>query len=151
VTAIDLSDAAIRKCRREHGHLDIRFLAGKIGQLSGELAGPFDVVYSRFVLHAMPLEEEIEVLQTVFGHLRPGGLLHIECRSINDPMAREGEVISPTERIHGHYRRFIVMEGLEARLHHAGFEILESIESNGLAVFGDQDPVVIRIAARRPA
>ena len=66
-----------------------------------------------------------------------------------DPMARMGEVISPTERIHGHYRRFIDVDDLSARVESYGFSILDSVESAGLAVHGDEDPVVIRLTARK--
>ena len=93
---------------------------------------------------------EIGTLQAAFSALRPGGEILIECRSINDPLARQGEVIGPTERIHGHYRQFIIMENIRARLETAGFEVLSTIEGNGLAVFGDDDPVVIRVRARKP-
>jgi len=82
------------------------------------------------------------------GVLRPGALLAIECRSINDPLARQGEVLSPTERIAGHYRRFIVADELRDRLQDEGFEIVEMVESAGLAVHGDEDPVVVRVYAR---
>jgi hypothetical protein len=75
----------------------------------------------------------------------------IEARSINDPMALLGEVISPTERIHGHYRRFIVASELNDQLSSAGFVVEDSVESKGLAVFGDEDPVVLRVTARRSA
>lgn len=150
VTALDLSEAAIEKCEQEHGHMGIEFIVGKLGDLTHCLGSRFDSVYARFVLHAMSLEEEIETLRAAFSALRPGGRFHIECRSINDPLSRQGDVISPTERIHGHYRRFVIHDELVARLEASGFEILNSLESDGLAVFGDDDPVVIRASARRP-
>ena len=81
--------------------------------------------------------------------LSPGGIFCIECRSINDPLARTGDVLSPDERIAGHYRRFIVLPELLEKLQQQGFQILEQVESNGLAVFGDEDPVVIRVLAAR--
>ena len=93
----------------------------------------------------------MKLLEAAHALLGQGGELHVECRSINDPMARKGEVISPTERIHGHYRRFLVMDELVARLADAGFVVESSLESNGLAVFGDEDPVVIRILAKKHA
>ena len=151
VTAIDFAEAAIEKCRREHAGSGVDFLAGRLDDLAPILPRGFDVVYSRFVLHAMPLDEEVRLLEAAHALLGPGGGLHVECRSINDPMARKGEVISPTERIHGHYRRFLVMDELVGRLADAGFVVESSLESNGLAVFGDEDPVVIRILARKPA
>jgi bifunctional enzyme CysN/CysC len=66
-------------------------------------------------------------------------------------MARLGEVISPTERIHGHYRRFIVKDDLLERLRSRGFVIESEVESNGLATHGNDDPVVIRIVGRKEA
>jgi hypothetical protein len=95
----------------------------------------------------MPLDEEIETLQSSYEFLKKGGSIYIECRSINDPLARSGEIISPTERIGGHYRRFIIIDELIDRLTKYGYGIVDKIESNGLAVFGEEDPVVIRITA----
>lgn len=112
-------------------------------------ATPFDLVYCRFVLHAMPLAEEIAALGAAWRVLRPGGRIVIECRTINDPLARLGEVLSPTERIHGHYRRFIVPDELADRLKYAGFRVRSSIEGRGFARFGGEDPVVLRIVGER--
>jgi hypothetical protein len=114
--------------------------------LGGEL---FDVVYSRFCLHAMTEMEEIDTFRAAYQRLKPGGELHIECRSINDPLARKGEVISPTERIFGHYRRFVVLDEVQARLRQTGFRITKSVEAANLAVLGDENPVVIRIKATK--
>ena len=96
VTALDLSEAAVEFCREQHADKGIRFEAGGLPAVTGRLESGFDVVYSRFVLHAMPLEEEIATLNSAAAILKPGGRLFVECRSINDPMARLGEVISPT-------------------------------------------------------
>ena len=149
VVALDASEAAIELARTAHGQTDIDFHHGPLPAVAPNLAPGFDAIYSRFVLHAMPLREEEELLDAAYGLLRAGGQLHIECRSINDPMARQGEVISPTERIHGHYRRFIVKDELLDRLTSRGFTIQSAVESNGLARHGDDDPIVIRIVASK--
>jgi hypothetical protein len=62
---------------------------------------------------------------------------------------RKGELLSKTERVDGHYRRFIILDELLDRLQSFGFEIIEAVESNGLAVYGDDDPVVIRVCAKK--
>ena len=93
--------------------------------------------------------EEIQTLRSVSTLLRPGGRFYLECRSINDPLSREGEVISPTERIAGHYRRFIVLDELRDRLTNAGLEIEYEIEADNLAIHKAENPVVIRIIARK--
>jgi 2-polyprenyl-3-methyl-5-hydroxy-6-metoxy-1,4-benzoquinol methylase len=149
VTALDLSDGAITACRSTHRELPISFLHGALPDLCARFVGGFDVVYSRFVIHAMPLPEEIDLLRAAARALKPDGVFFIECRSIHDPMARLGKVISPTERLHGHYRRFLVLDELVERLVNAGFRIVEKVESAGLAVHGAEDPVVIRIKAQR--
>lgn len=149
VVALDASEAAVELARSAHGPTDIDFRHGPLPSVAPVLDTGFDAIYSRFVLHAMPLREEEELLDAAYDLLRPGGRLYVECRSINDPMARLGEVISPTERIHGHYRRFIVKDELVERLASRGLEVESVVESNGLATHGSDDPVVIRVVARK--
>lgn len=149
VVALDASEAAVKLASTAHADTGIDFRHGPLPAVAPQLQGGFDAIYSRFVLHAMPLREEEELLDSASSLLREGGRLYVECRSINDPMARLGEVISPTERIHGHYRRFIVKDELLQRLSARGLSIESEVESNGLAVHGDDDPVVIRVVGRK--
>ena len=109
----------------------------------------FDAIYCRFVLHAMPLSEEIATLHHCSQLMKPGARLYIECRSINDPLARKGEILSKTERIDGHYRRFIVLDELKERLSQASFKVVHAVESDGLSAHGNDNPVVIRLTAER--
>lgn len=149
VTAIDASDAAIALCNSRLADTGIRFLAGTLPAVQHRLGRPADVVYSRFVIHAMPEDEERAMLSAAAVCLKKGGRLFVECRSINDPMASRGEIISPTERIHGHYRRFIVLDQFRERLRAAGFHVTSEIESDGLAILGAENPVVIRVTAEK--
>lgn len=149
VTSMDRSEAAIEACKNINHQEEIDFLAGTIDQCEDELNGNFDVIYSRFVIHAMPLEEEIGLLKSSFNLLKDGGSLYIECRSIKDKLAREGDFLSHTERVSGHYRRFIILEDFLQRLETAGFTIENSIESDGLAKLGNNDPIVIRVQAKK--
>ena len=148
VLAIDPSSAAIARGRQDHP--GVEFLVGTLPELAADFDRRFDAVYSRFSLHAMTAPEELATIAAAHRLLRPGGSFYIECRSINDPLARQGEVLSPTERIHGHYRRFIVREDLHARLESAGFSIAGSVESADVAVLGEDNPVVIRVTAVKP-
>jgi adenylylsulfate kinase-like enzyme/SAM-dependent methyltransferase len=149
VVAIDASSAAIEICHKLHGTEGAHFAVGKLGDGHVAVGDSFDVAYSRFVLHAMTQAEEEATLLEAYRKLRPGGTLYLECRSINDPLARQGEVISPTERIHGHYRRFIILEEIVQRLEATGFNIDQALEDTGLALYQDEDPVVIRIRASK--
>lgn len=148
VTAIDRSSSAITLCKETHPGSGARFQAGSIDDVISDDES-FKVVYSRFVLHAMTLDEEERFLADAARALEPDGLLLIECRSINDPLARKGEVLSATERIHGHYRRFIIADELSERVSSLGLRVESMVESNGLAKFPGDDPVVVRLVARK--
>lgn len=148
ITAIDLSSAAIEYCKSIHAHGSLRFTRARADDLANEWREEFTSIYSRFCIHAMTRQEESAFLQAASTLLRPNGRIFIECRSINDALARQGEVISPTERIFGHYRRFIVMDELKQSLENEGFQVVDAVESRGLAVFGDEDPICIRVSAQ---
>ena len=147
VVAIDRSDSAIVQCRSSFSELNIRFECGLISDISNLCN--IDVVYSRFVIHAMPLQEELDLIDEVHRVLKKGGLFFIECRSINDDMFRDGEILSPTERINGHYRRFIILDELVERLENVGLKVTYQIEDRGLAIHRSEDPVVIRVIAEK--
>ncbi len=149
VVALDKSEIAIEHCKRDHQINSLQFLCCETHEVENDHEERFDYIYSRFSLHAMTEIEEVNALESAFGLLNHAGHFYIECRSINDSLARKGEVLSPTERIDGHYRRFIDLIILEERLQGIGFEIIESKESRGFAVFKDEDPVVIRITAKK--
>ena len=149
VVGIDRSSEAIKNCLTNFSHLDIEFLTGTIDDILAIEKRTFNAIYSRFVIHAMPLEEEIQLLDKSYELLADNGMLFIECRSVNDKMFMAGEVLSSTERIHGHYRRFIVLDDFQERLEVAGFTILYKVEGNGLAIHKHEDPTVIRIIAQK--
>ncbi len=149
VTAIDRSESAIDYCKKEYKSFSGIFKVQTLSNTVTDNAENFDVIYCRFVIHAMPLNEELETLRNSFRLLKPNGLFFIECRSINDPLARQGEIISPTERIDGHYRRFIILDEFKDRLKKNGFDVIEEVESNGLSIYKDEDPVVIRVTAKK--
>jgi len=149
VVALDKSSVAIEQCKNDHQVDNLMFLCCETSEVQEHHNSKYNCIYSRFSLHAMTEVEEINALESAYKLLEDDGKLYIECRSINDPLARQGEVISPTERIDGHYRRFVDLVILVERLKNIGFMILETNESNGLAVFNDEDPVVIRVIAKR--
>ena len=150
VTGIDVSEAAItintEKTDDEGPDFSCNSLMG-YAQANSDLS--VDVIYSRFSIHAMTEEEETQTLQAASQLLKKGGAFHIETRSIKDSLARKGELISHAERMEGHYRRFGDAQLLCQKLMDNGFSIENLIEENGLAVFKDEDPIVIRVFARK--
>lgn len=147
VIATDSSIVAINNCKSQFHGTNVKYYHYSGDSTSLLHDSYFDVAYCRFVIHAMPLSEECVLHQNVFNKLKVGGKYFIECRSINDPMAYKGEIISSTERVYGHYRRFIVLEDLIKRLVQAGFGVESSLEATDLAKFGDENPMVIRVMA----
>jgi len=147
VTGLDRSHEAIQLCKKLYSNEFIEFFLGTITDLVKINKKKYDLIYSRFVIHAMSLDEEVKTLNTSYRLLKKNGQFFTECRSINDPLSQKGEILSHTERIDGHYRRFIVLEEFEQRLTQAGFEVIKIIEGKGFAKFGVEDPVVIRVKA----
>ena len=147
VTGLDRSAEAIELCKKLYSDDSLEFFFGTITDIEKINKKKYDLIYSRFVIHAMSLNEEIKTLNMSHKLLNKDGQFFVECRSINDPLSRKGDILSNTERIEGHYRRFIILEEFKQRLVQVGFKIIKTIESNGLAKFGKDDPVVIRIHA----
>jgi SAM-dependent methyltransferase len=152
VTACDQSSVAIghlreqvRRTHRLHAHVEL--VEAEFRHL-GEIP-PVDVVYSRFTLHAVDADEASSVLRWSRRALRPGGQFMIEARSVKGELYGRGEPAGRDAFVHdGHYRRFIRLDELTGELEAVGFEIEEAIEERGLAVFGADDPVVVRVLAR---
>ena len=147
VTGLDRSREAIELCKNLYFSEPIEFFFGTITDIAKTNKKKYDLIYSRFVIHAMSLNEELEMLTMSYRLLNEDGQFFIECRSINDPLSEAGEILSHTERIEGHYRRFIILKEFIQRLVQVGFEVVEAIENIGLAQFGEEDPMVIRVRA----
>ena len=53
VVALEASSAAISVCHRLSGRNGVEFQVGRLGDVALDLGGAFDIIYCRFVLHAM--------------------------------------------------------------------------------------------------
>ncbi len=152
VTAIDESGVVVEANNaraKQEGKDNIRFLQGQFGSPIAELPEEVDAVYARFVIHAMPEECETRALKEARRLLNLGGLLLLEFRTNRDPLMNKGTEISNSERITDHYRRFIDFSAFCEKVRMIGFKLEYSIEKQGLATYGDDDPVVARVIARR--
>lgn len=153
VTAIDESGVVIEtnKSRAvQEGLLSIDFLHGKFGSEISGLPNEVDAIYARFVIHAMPEDAETRALYESWRLLKNGGMLFLEFRTIHDPLIGKGKEVSSTERITDHYRRFIDFPIFCEKLTNIGFKITYSIEKQGLATYGNDDPIVGRVVAIKP-
>lgn len=118
-------------------------------QVAKESVAQVDTLYTRFVLHAIPEQLEDEILKFGYDLLPPGGIMLHEFRTIRDPLMQQGDVLSASERMTSHYRRFLDPDSFRAKLKQQGWREKYFIESNGLAVFEDEDPVVARIVVEK--
>ena len=152
VSAIDESKVVVETNRSravQEGVLNIDFLHGEFGTRIKGLPREVDAVYARFVIHAMTEEAETRALLESWRLLKNGGKLFLEFRTTLDPLMNVGEQLSGTERITDHYRRFVDFTNFCLKLAEVGFALEYSIEKQGLASFGSDDPVVGRVVATK--
>jgi len=102
-------------------------------------SGPL-VVYMRFFLHSIPVAVQ-ELIFDVISRLPPGFLLALEFRTDKD--AHQPKTYAD------HYRRFIEPGEVAASLKRRGFTIDFEEQGTGLSPFGDEDPHLARILARK--
>lgn len=154
VAACDQSPIAIASLRR---HVETNgvyrfppsFIERRFSELD-PLNAVEDAVYSRFTLHAIAADEASTVLRWAGAALRPGGRMFIEARSVLGDLYGVGEPAGRDAFIHdGHFRRFIRRDELIEELATVGLVTIETVEERGLAVYHEDDPVVVRVVAVR--
>jgi SAM-dependent methyltransferase len=147
VVACDLAEEAITRLKETNAGY---FFTGDFSNLTDDqFEQPLDVIYSRWTIHSLNQKSASKALRWVHRNLADNGSLLIEARSVNDKLFGKGKPAERDAFITDHYRRFIRKHELIEELKQIGFEIEEDIESKGLAIHKDEDPVVIRIIARK--
>ncbi len=117
----------------------------RLRELCPDSLKSINTIYSRFVLHAIPEELEDVLLNFCASILPKGGRMFHEFRTIHDPLMLKGQALSANERLTDHYRRFIDTDSFRKKLTGYGFREAYFVEAQGLAKFGNDDPVVARI------
>lgn len=99
------------------------------------------VVYGRFFFHAVSETEETVVLEAL-AELPAGARCYFEFRTTQDA--------GLTKWYPGHYRRFIDLGAFVEKAAQAGkLDCLYSMEGQGMAKYGEEDPFVGRVHLRR--
>jgi SAM-dependent methyltransferase len=111
----------------------------------------FGAVYSRFTIHSVRAKEASLFVKWVYEHLSKDGFLFIEARSVLDPMCGVGTAVGDEKDayINTHFRRFLRKDELLKELEGLGFIIEFVDERDGVAALGDDNPVVLRVHARK--
>lgn len=150
MTAIDLSDSAIYILKQQ-SIPNTEFICADFVNQPDPHGNGYDYAYSRFTIHSINQTQERILLRSIFGALRHGGKFFIEVRSIHDPLFGRGEALERNAFFYdNHYRRFIVLDELKTGLQEFGFQIEYAQEKTGFAPYGNDDPPVIRIVAKKP-
>lgn len=151
VTGIDASSKSINELSKSFGtEGNLCFICDDFVCSSTIFSGQYDYVYSRFSLHAINKEQELEVIQNVFKVLKQGGKFFIEVRSVNDELYGKGKKVDEDSYIYnGHYRRFIRISSLLDELKNIGFEIYYAKEDINFAPYQGCNPPIIRIVVHK--
>ena len=145
ITGYDTSTKAVANIKSAYPDLDI--VLGDFTQLAS--CNNLDGVYSRWTLHSIDEAAADRALSWCAENIANEGLLMIEVRTINDHLYDEGIPAGRNAFITDHYRRFIVPDELKAQLESLGFRIVFFEEGQGFSVYKDNDPVLLRIIARK--
>jgi cyclopropane fatty-acyl-phospholipid synthase-like methyltransferase len=108
-----------------------------------------DAFYSRFTIHAISKSDEKMLLPNVYRALNNGGLFCIEVRTTKDPLFGVGEGCGDNTFITDHKRRFIDSQLFLNQVLTLGFKLLYFVEENGLSVYKDDNPVLMRLILQK--
>ena len=147
VIGVDASEEAISSLNKKN-NINATFVCDDFVKCKALYCIMYDVIYSRFTLHAISEKQETELLNNIISGLKTKGRLFIEARSINDDLYGKGECVEEGAYVYNnHYRRFIDKEKLCNKMSGMGFKILEANEGRGFSRVGYEDPVLVRIVA----
>ena len=102
-----------------------------------------NVVYARFVLHAILDSELLNLIENIYKLLPPGGLFMSESRSDKTNISEVGKNFDP------HFRRLLNSENLRKSISDNNFVIDYFSEDTGFAPYKDENPFMIRLIVRK--
>lgn len=111
----------------------ILFIKSNIERLKDEFFRSADIIYTRFFLHSITQEQTERIIKNTTGYFCS------EARAIGD----EPKIYSE------HKRNFVDPEWLLETLINENFEILHFEKRRGLAKYKNEDPLVIRVIAKK--
>ena len=153
VLGLDQSPVGIEHARRRAADLgldDVEFRTCDVSSVDDlgtaldavrDPAGAPTLFYLRFFLHAIHEQVQVALLDAIDAHARPGDQFAAEFRTDQD---------AQTVKVHTkHYRRFQNGPEFVADLQRRGWTVEHEEERSGLSPYGEEDPVLMRVVARR--
>lgn len=148
VIGIDQVQCEVNHLNAKYSNDNIEFVCDDFTNL-GKVDDDISYVYSRFTFHSINEKKEDRTLDWIQKNLNKDGLFLLEARSLKDPMFKKGRALSDSENFTNHYRRYMDLDKILAKIESRGFEIIYNIEDKDLAVYKDDNPYVIRIIAKK--
>jgi len=141
INACDQSQQSIEKLKNKYP-INPNFFVADIVNFHKELSS-INIIYCRFVLHAISEDDLDKLLTWVYDFLPEGGLFFSESRSDRTSIEETGKHFDP------HFRRLLNKNHLSKILLSKGFSINSLIEAKDLAIYKDENPYVIRVVAQK--
>lgn len=96
-TAFDISEAAIRACRKRFPNSSVEYHAANLLEPPAHWRGRFDFVFEANTLQVLPAQLRAQATENIAGFLRPGGHLLVIARH-REPSDPLGEMPWPLTR-----------------------------------------------------
>jgi SAM-dependent methyltransferase len=96
-TAFDISETAIRTCRKRFPDTTIEYIAANLLDAPAHWRRAFDFVFEANTLQALPATLRPQAIENIAGFLSPGGLLLVIARG-REPSDPEGQMPWPLTR-----------------------------------------------------
>tara|TARA_R110000822_G_scaffold22617_1_gene70691 strand:+ start:4262 stop:4873 length:612 start_codon:yes stop_codon:yes gene_type:complete len=113
------------------------------------ISKPYDIYYLRFFIHTLIEEDVDKLFSNIFNTMKQSSLIFLETRSskgiTNQPYSETNFRSSIGEE---HHRTLYSLDYLSSKVNEY-FDIEFSVEQQGLAIFREDDPYIIRIIARK--
>lgn len=149
VYAVDMSETATQYIQ-SLGKQNINVRNQNFISMLGNAQEEYDYLYSRFTVHAISEEDQKSLLHNAYQSLKKSGYFFIEVRCKLDTLYGKGELVEKdTYFYNGHRRRFVDQQELEHALRSEGFVIQYSEQKEGFAPYKGENPIVLRIIARK--
>jgi hypothetical protein len=141
-----LNVTAVDSAGREFSGASLDVIKSDIIYFINKSIGRYHIIYCRFVLHGLTELDETLLIQKLYRYSSPGTYLFFEFRTPKDELYGKGIQLSENEFIYNnHYRRFIDLDKLAAKVTDIGFNINYQEQSNQFARYGNFKPTVARM------
>lgn len=141
VISIDYSSTTIERLQQYIQKPNSRFEVVDIKSINNLSVDTLNVIYCRFLLHAITESEENTLIEYALNSLSPGGYFMIETRTKEDKYL--------FKCYDNHDRRYIDINVLRNKLTSLGFKLIYEEQGTGLSPYKEEDPYLVRFIVQK--